>query len=68
MSMPSMEGEEGCYLKKNLLACAAPLEAHHKQKEGTLHCFSSTMQNSALVYANGRGNTLLCAKFFSTAQ
>jgi len=28
-----MEGEEGCYLKNNFLAHAAPLEVHHKQKD-----------------------------------
>lgn len=39
--MPSMEGEEGCYLKNNFLAHAAPLEAHRKQKEGTLLFFHS---------------------------
>lgn len=32
MSMPSMEGEEECYLKNNFLAHEAPLEAHNKQK------------------------------------
>lgn len=41
MSMPSMEGEEGCYLKNNFLAHAAPLEAHHKWEEGTLLFFHS---------------------------
>lgn len=36
MSMPSMEGEEDCYLKDNFLAHEAPLEAHHKQKDSAL--------------------------------
>lgn len=56
--MPSMEGEEDCYLKDISLAQEVPLEAHHKQKESAL--IFSTGQNSALVYPNRKNDILLC--------
>lgn len=54
--MPSMEGEEGCYLKNSFLAHAAPLEVHGKQKD------SSIVQNSAFDYPQRNDNTLLCSR------
>lgn len=52
--MPSMEGEEVCYLKNNFLAHAAPLEAHHKQKESTLLFFHSAKFCLGLSHQKGR--------------
>lgn len=64
--MPSIEGEEGYYLKNNFLAHAALLEAHHKQKEGTFISFHSA--KFCLGLSNRKGNTTFCARLFSTIQ
>lgn len=59
MSMPSIEGEEGYYLKNNFLAHAALLEAHHKQKEGTFISFHSAKFCLGLSQQKGQ-YSILC--------